>query len=221
MSLRALVPSPRLVAERVDSLSTWSIQGGRVRPGVRAERTIRRVRVGGQQRIRAEVAWHDSAGGVTSRTTVVADLATLAPLLVRLRAERDSASLAAVEGRLVGWSVSLSGEQRLHDQPLVAGVIAPELEDAAIASLPLKAGLEGTVDLLNAFGQVQRRELSVTGPDTLTAAGAVRDCWLVTLSGSGPHEASMTMWVDRASRRVWQKRGDYPSFSWYHRVINP
>lgn len=220
-SAAPLAPVAKAVRERVDSLVTWSLAGNVTRSGVRYERTVRRVTEAGASRLRAEAVWHDTSGAVVSRTVSEADAGTLAPHAVRVRAAGDSASLLCAEGRLVGWAAPARGALRTFDEPLPAGAIGPEFEDAAVASLPLRPGLTGTLDVLGAFGGVQRRVVTVLGPDTLDAAGKVRDCWVVQLASGGAADARVTLWVDRTTRRVWQRRGDYGNFSWWHRVTNP
>ena len=138
-----------------------------------------------------------------------------------VRAPRDSASLAIVDGRVVGWSALSRGQPRQFDEPLAPGTIAPELDAAAVATLPLESVTNGTLDVLGAFGGVNRRLVTVVGPDTLDAAGRVRDCWVVRVWSGVETEAKVTMWIDRRTRRVWQQRGDFGNFSWFHRVTNP
>lgn len=206
--------------EGSDTLATWSVRDGVTRPGTRYVRSVHRLPGHGRARWRLESVWFDSTGRVTSRLVSDADSA-LAPVVSTLRADRDSASLAVVNGRVIGWSVLTMGQRQLIDEPLPPRTVAPEYEDAAVAALPLSAGYRTQLAAYAPLGGVRHHQVSVVGRDTVTAAGAVRQCWKVALTADAPGEAALTLWVDRVTRRVWQRRGDYAAFYWVHRVTNP
>jgi len=205
----------------IEHFETLVVRDGVVKFGARYVRTLSRIEGSGRPRWRVEVEWPDSSGRSRSRQVSEADGAARFPLWSRVWADRDSAALAVVQGRAIGWVVPVSGPTRLLDLPLPAGTIAPEFEGDAVAALALATGFETSITSLGLTGDLHSRRVRVERADTVTVAGRTRDCWVVALSPRFAADSRLTLWVDRRTRRVWQRRGDYAAFAWIHRATNP
>jgi len=225
LSMVAAAPAAPALAEepgpRIDHYETLSERGGVLKHGGSYVRTMSKVTGPGRSRWRVEVEWPDSTGRIRSRQISEAEIGTWAPIWSRVSADRDSAALAVVQGRVIGWSVPVAGPTRLIDQAMPAGTVAPEFDLEAIAARPLVVGYQTTITSLALMGELQTRRIRVERADTVEVAGHLRDCWLVTSPARFAGDSRLTVWVDRRTRRVWQRRGDFDAFAWVHRLMHP